>query len=246
MKESFDVQKRYYDLGESYFWLASQYDGVMRFAKPLLGAMAQGKKLRILDAGCGCGNLITRLSQWGKVVGTDASRDALTFCNQRSSADLVESSVEQSPLHDDQFDFVFALQIIEHIENDLAAMKELYRVTKPGGFLIVTAPACMFLWGYHDEKFGHVRRYGKSELFRLAQNSKFIVAKICYLNFFSVLPLFLVRRFKRATKQKADDCYEVGVLCNRFLRKLINAETALASVLNLPVGTFLIAVLRKE
>jgi SAM-dependent methyltransferase len=247
MKDSFEKQQRYYELGKSYFWLAAHYDSIMKFANPLLNAKKQQGKIRILDAGCGCGNLINRLVQWGEIVGLDASVDALTFCQKKCAIKVIQASLEKMPFGNDTFDFIFAIQIIEHIKDDVTVMKELYNILKPNGFLIITVPAFMFLWGYHDEKYGHFRRYTKSDFRRiLTETGGFIVEKSRYLNFFLALPLYLTRLFKRITHRKADDFYHVSNVFNPLLRRLINIDNLIGSIIDLPLGTFLILVLRKD
>jgi len=247
MKDSFEKQQRYYELGESYFWLAAHYDSVIKFAESLLNIRKQKGKIKILDAGCGCGNLINRLIPWGEVVGLDISADALTFCQKKCATKVIQASLKNLPFLSNSFDFIFAIQIIEHIENDVGALKELYRILKPNGFLIVSVPAFMFLWGPHDEKYGHFRRYTKSDFQHLlAQNGGFIVKKSRYLNFLPVIPLYLIRLFKRIVHRKTDDFYRVNNILNFLLRRFINIENFIGSIVNLPLGTFLLLVLHKD
>jgi SAM-dependent methyltransferase len=246
MQDSFEKQQRYYELGESYFWLAAHYDSVKRLAEPLLEAGKEQGRITILDVGCGCGNLINYLVRWGKVVGLDASADALTFCQTKSSVKVVQASVENIPFAGNTFDFIFAIQTIEHAEDDGRAMRQLYNILKPNGFLIVTVPAFMFLWGFHDEKYGHFRRYTKSGFGQLSSDAGFIILKLRYLNFFPVLPLYIIRRFKRIAQQNADDFYRVGDFLNFCLYKFLVFENQLESMADFPLGTFLTAVLQKR
>ena len=246
MKDSFEQQQRYYELGESYFWFSAHYDIVMAFSEPLLERRRRLGKLKILDAGCGPGNLISRLLPWGDVIGTDASSDALAFCQRKHAVQVEQTPIKDMPFADNTFDFIFALEVIEHIEDDLGAMRELYRILKPNGFLITTVPAFMFLWGSHDEKFGHFRRYTKSNFCRIAVRAGLTEQKSRYFKILFFLPLLLLRRFKKYTAIKADDYHKVNPFINWLFRKLINAEIPIISFIDLPLGASLISVLSKD
>lgn len=246
MKDSFEKQQRYYELGETYFWLASHHDIVMAFANSLFREQRRTRELKILDVGCGPGNLISRLLPWGEVIGADASADALTFCQQKHNVQVKQIMTKDLPFPDNTFDFVFAIEVIEHIEDDLNAMRELYRILKPNGFLITTVPAFMFLWGSHDEWNGHFRRYTKRQFCRLAVAGGFAVEKSRYFKLLFFLPLVILRFLKKATNKKTDDFYAVSPPINRLFRRLINAETPIISTFNLPIGTSLISILHKD
>lgn len=246
MKDSLEKQQRYYELGETYFWLASHYDIVMAFAKPLLRDRRRSQKLTILDVGCGPGNLISRLLPWGEVIGADASADALTFCQQEHNVQVKPILTKELPFADNTFDFIFAIEVLEHIEDDISAMKEIYRILKPNGFLIATVPAFMFLWGAHDESYGHFRRYTKRQFCQLAVTAGLTVEKSRYFKLLFFLPLLILRVMKKATNKKKDDFYAVSPTLNKLFRQLINAETPLVSNLKFPVGTSLISIIYKR
>jgi SAM-dependent methyltransferase len=217
----------------------------MAFADPLLRKRKRAGKVKILDAGCGPGNLIARLIRWGDVVGTDASADALTFCQQKHAVPVIQTLIKDMPFADNTFDFIFALEVIEHIEDDIEAMRELYRILKPNGFLITTVPAFMFLWGYHDEKYGHFRRYTKPSFCRLAVQAGFKVKKSRYFKILFFLPLLFIRKFKTYTSQKNDDFYQISPFVNWIFRQLIKAEIPIVSAIDLPLGVSLIVSVQR-
>lgn len=243
MKDSYETQKRYYELGESYFWFSSIYDVAMRFAEPFLKERKARGPLKLLDAGCGPGNLIGRLLPWGEVVGTDASADALDFCRHKHAVEVHQSLLKDMPFADGTFDFVFALEVLEHIEDDVEAMREIRRILKPDGFLVATVPAFMSLWGYHDEKYGHVRRYTKSELTGKGRQAGFEVQRSTYYKCSFFLPLWLMRTLKKLRGQQVDDFKQVGPRLNRFLQRFLIAEASLAAALHVPFGPGLLVVL---
>ena len=99
--------------------------------------------LRILDVGCGTGANIEMLSRYGKAEGVDVSDDALEFCRKRGRK-AQKGLAETLPYADETFDLTTALDVVEHLDDDLAGLKEMYRVTKSGGYSLIFVPAFMF------------------------------------------------------------------------------------------------------
>src|SRR4051794_31722278 len=88
--------------------------------------------LQIMDVGCGTGLNMKYLAKYGKVTGVDLSPTALSFCQARGHTRLIMAPLEQLPFADNTFDLVTALDIIEHLDDDLAGLNEIRRVLKPG------------------------------------------------------------------------------------------------------------------
>ncbi len=245
MKDSQALQQRYYEHGESYFWLAAHYDVVMADARPLLQRAQAYGPLKILDAGCGPGNLISRLESWGEIVAVDASAEALEFCTKHHAIEVHQAPIEKMPFGDDTFDFAFAIEVIEHIEDDLKAISELHRVLKPGGCLIATVPAFMCLWGHHDEQYGHYRRYTKRLFCDVARQAGLRVERSRYIKSIWFLPLFIMRRLKKAVSNQVDDFHGVNPFVNTLFHRIITTEAWLFSRVKLPFGASLCTILRK-
>lgn len=245
MKRSFESQQRYLRLSESYFWVATQHEIVIKFVESLIKTYKRAAPLKILDAGCGNGNLIAHLSQFGQVTGIDASKEAVDFCQKEHSAYVQQALIQKTPFSDNAFDFILCVDTIEHIEDDFGAMRELYRILKTGGFLIITVPAFMCLWGPHDEKQGHFRRYIKPDFCNLAQQAGFKIRKCsCFKSIF-FLPLLFIRLFKKIINRQSDDFYNPSFIVNQLLRLLLSLEIRILSFIDIPIGTSLIAVLYK-
>ena len=141
----------------------------------ILGLLQARTGLRLLNAGCGSGELSFLLAERGhRVVGIDPASDHIDLARRRgaqrgSNAAASEnctfevSSIEEFP-EDEPFDGVIATDVIEHIEDDRAAFEKVVRLVKPGGSVIITVPAGPWLFGYHDEALGHFRRYSRGSL----------------------------------------------------------------------------------
>lgn len=103
------------------------------------------RPLQIIDVGCGMGASFTMLAEFGKVIGADFSSAALAYSRTRTSLPLVAAALPSLPFPDDSFDVVTAMDVIEHIEDDLSAVREMWRVCRPGGILLVTVPALQWM-----------------------------------------------------------------------------------------------------
>ena len=96
--------------------------------------------LRMLDVGCGTGANLEMLSAFGNAEGVDVSDDALEFC-RRKGLTVQKGLAEELPYEDGAFDVTTALDVVEHLDDDIAGLKEMYRVTKSGGYSLIFVPA---------------------------------------------------------------------------------------------------------
>jgi SAM-dependent methyltransferase len=162
------------------------------------------------------------------------------------------------PFDPGTFDAVTAFDVIEHNEDDMAILADSYRVLKPGGHLIITVPAFMWLWTHNDVLNAHARRYTAGELKWKLGQAGFKVRRVSYNNFF-IFPmaasLLLLRRFTDSKKELAShhvstEEYQVEMepaspLVNRILTVVGQVEAKLIRYIDLPFGTSLIAVGQK-
>jgi SAM-dependent methyltransferase len=159
----------------------------------------------------------------------------------------------QLPVPDDAFDVVCALDVIEHIDDDRAAARELWRICKPGGLLVVTVPAYEWLWGEHDDINDHKRRYTRRQLQSCLAEPRAEFLKLSYMNTVLAPPVMLFRGLKNLGRnnrhQQAaprSDVFDFPPLLNKSLEKLFSAEAAWLKHGRLPFGISLICVARKS
>lgn len=147
---------------------------VLRTARELAPA-------RVLEIGCGAGDLLARLAAQGcEVVGVDASESARAEAGQRVAA-CAGRAVVRPDLPDGLFDLVLAFEVLEHIEDELGALQSWRARIRPGGHLLLSVPAHHRRWGPHDVWAGHVRRYERAELAaRLAEAGLDVVSVWSY------------------------------------------------------------------
>lgn len=143
---------------------------------------------RVLDVGFGSGTLILNLARLGfDVTGVDISEKFLKYVMAklekqeiRGKITVQKGSITDLQFSNQLFDSVVCGEVLEHIMDDRKALREIYRVTKPGGILIVTVPANQQLWSFVDEWAGHYRRYSKSVLTHLLEEAGFDVCEVTY------------------------------------------------------------------
>src|SRR5438874_2372028 len=164
-------------------------DIVKRFESRLQAAnAAQGpakagtqNSLRILDVGCGTGANLEMLAQFGEAEGVDVSDDALEFCKQKG-LHAKKGLAEMLPFEDETFDITTALDVVEHLDDDIAGLKEMFRVTKSGGYSLIFVPAFMWLWGVQDDISHHRIRYTRKQIVERLENAGYTVERATYAN----------------------------------------------------------------
>jgi SAM-dependent methyltransferase len=242
-----EQQERYYELGKSYWWLAGKYRIIHDVLLRLLPA---GGATRLLDLGCGPGNMLDFLAGHGTVFGSDFSADALRFCRGRRHERVFRADFHRLPLREKSFDVVTAIDVIEHLQDDTRAIAELFQIVRPGGHLVVTVPAFMSLWGDHDELYGHFRRYRRRELRTKLQAAGFQVRKLSYFEPLFFVPLWLFRKWKKLMPRKGglaqkDDFVATPGPLNAVLTEAIALERFALRHVSLPVGVTLLGVARR-
>ena len=215
-------------------------------------------KNRVLDIGCGAGNMFHHLIRYGPVVGVDNNPRPLAVARERGY-DVREGPAESLPLDDESFDLVSLLDTVEHCDDDIAVLRECYRVCTPGGYLVITVPAFMWLWSHNDDINAHIRRYTAKELGHKLEETGFRVRRMSYNNSF-VFPMaaaliWLRRKSDRqpalASHHLSQDEYQVEMepappLVNTILTGVGWLEAQVLRWINLPVGTSLIAIAERK
>jgi SAM-dependent methyltransferase len=206
---------------------------------------------QVLDAGCGAGQTLDDLAELGSVEcaqGVDTSPEAVSAAQARGHLDVQVSDVESLPHDDGAFDLVTCLDVIEHTPDDRATFAELYRVTRPGGYLLVTVPAYQLLWSSHDVANNHYRRYRLSTLAAAASEAGWRLERRTYFNSFMLPPAALVRlaRRSRAHANERSDLQLTPRRLNPLLELPLRVEAALIRLgVRLPAGLSLLAVFAK-
>lgn len=235
-----------YEMEETNWW----YRGRRRILEVFAGQIKRDLNLdqpRILDVGCGTGANLVMLAKYGEAHGLDVSADALEFCHTRGLERVKLGAAEELPYADGEFDVVTALDVIEHLDDDLAGMREIHRVLRPGGRVLIFVPAFMFLWGVQDEVSHHRRRYRLPELERVITDAGFTVERGTYANIMFFLPIAVVRFILRRTGAKPSSEFALSPpFVNWLFTKLFGAEAVFLKRWNLPFGVSALCVARRN
>ncbi|MFN4179620.1 MAG: class I SAM-dependent methyltransferase [Armatimonadota bacterium] len=202
----------------------------------------------ILDLGCGTGGSFSLLCNWGTVVGLDTSSVALNFARKRGMKNLLLGDAQLLPFSENCFDLVAVLDVLEHLEDDCQALREIWRVLKPRGAVVFTVPAFMSLWSVHDIALAHKRRYLFCEIHDKVVQAGF---KLLHLSY-AICPLlptvFVFRKIQNLlmrNKEPATALIELPEPLNRFLIALLQLEAALLPFVRLPFGVSLVGLAEK-
>jgi len=241
-----------FEMENTHWWFVGKRLMIISMLKRIPGYDKDRKDLKILDLGCGTGALINRLKEYGAVVGLDFSKDALEFCVARECGLLCCGDIQKKiPFGDESFDLVIASDVLEHLEDDMFTVQEIYRICKKNGFVLITVPAHQFLWSEHDVALHHRRRYRKSDLLNKVTASGFKIEKKSYTNSFILPFLAIFRLTKRisagsSNSGKRSDCYiNFPFFINIFLISIMKLECNLLKIINLPFGSSVVCFARK-
>lgn len=202
----------------------------------------------ILDAGCGTGALMKKMRSVGKIYGIDVSNEALKFAKSNGLKLLKKGSITNLPYKDNFFDAVYSVDVLYHkqVKSDLTALKEINRVLKPGGILIIKNPAHNWLRGSHDIVIHTKRRYSKAGLGRKLKKSGFEIVKISYVNIFFFPVAIAKRLFDTLFGGKpVSDVQTLPYSLNKLLINAYNLEINLLLKVNIPFGLSVFAIARK-
>ena len=210
----------------------------------------------VLDVGSGAGNMAHHLAHYGRVIGLDSNPRPLAVAAQRG-LEACRGGGDCLPFADASFDLVALLDTVEHIPDEFGVLAEVRRVLKPGGALIVTVPAFMWLWSYNDEINDHQRRYTAEGLRQKLELCGFAVQRISYNNFFLFPPVAAVRLLRPYNPglasphlTQAEDVYQVEMEqipepANTVLHGVGRLEAALLRRTTLPFGVSVICLAEK-
>jgi SAM-dependent methyltransferase len=235
-----------YAVEQSHWWYVGRRRIITGFVEQICRQVTD-RPPRILDVGCGTGANLMMLSKYGQAEGVDVSEDALTFCRARGLDNVKLGAGEELPYENGTFDLVTAFDVVEHMDDDLAGLKEMRRVLRPGGRVFLFVPTFMFLWGLQDDVSHHRRRYRLPELRRVLEQAGFEVERSTYANITFFVPILLVRKLMRFTGIKTDTENSINITAlNGILGRILGAESTVLRYINLPFGVSGLCVARAK
>ena len=238
----------------SYWWHVSKREMVLALANKTRTQQDRGRMAIGIDIGCGGGYTTNVFESNWCMVGIDVSRNALQLCKSRGVKRLcqVDMADFSLPFKTGSVDLLLALDVVEHVEDDIHALTECHRILKAGGSLIITVPAFMALWSPWDESLGHRRRYTAPELAQALRKAGFSVKTMTYSFFFVFPAAILFRSVKRLIQKDprsySSDFIPLPRVLNSILLQVGQLERWVTTKLNLrfPFGLSVVSVAIKE
>lgn len=201
---------------------------------------------KILDVGCGTGQLLKELNDFGECYGIDVSKEAVEFCKKRHLENIKIGNATQIPYEDEKFDIVLALDVLEHIQDDKLAVREIKRVLRTGGKFVVFVPAFQFLWGKTDEINHHFRRYRMPGLVQELEGEGLHIIRKSYFNTALFFPVAIMRFFINKFNIPIRSENEIGgKVLNAILFFIFNIESWFLRFFNFPYGVSIMIVCQK-
>jgi SAM-dependent methyltransferase len=234
---------------DRHFW----FRAFRAFVTPLVEeAVGDLPDARILDCGCGTGANVEMLGEFGRCFGFDLSSIGLGLAHQAGRTRLARATVTAAPFPGSAFDLVTSFDVLYALAepDERAAVAEMFRLTRPGGFALINVAAMPVLRGDHSVLSGEMRRYRRSELRRLIVDAGFTIERLTYTNFALFLPLAALRTVQRWRGLKPEQHAERDISVpaapiNALLTGLLLLESLWIRRFDTPAGSSLICLARK-
>jgi ubiquinone/menaquinone biosynthesis C-methylase UbiE len=231
---------------QDHFW----FRGFRRFMSPLLAQAVRGRSsARILDCGCGTGHNLVWMRQYGAPIGIDLTWTGLAFARSRGERAIAQATAAQLPFPDALFDVVTSFDVIYALDDavEAAALREMFRVLRPGGYLVLNVAAMDILKGNHSVLANEVRRYSRATLTERLVRSGFRICRMSYTNAI-ILPVVAAVRLTQRISGHEESNQEISIPprpVNAVLAGALAVEAGLLRVMNMPFGSSLRALAQK-
>jgi ubiquinone/menaquinone biosynthesis C-methylase UbiE len=232
-----------FQVEETHWW----YGALHRLIFQTLEAeLPNWRDKEILDAGCGTGAILQRLGNPEKNVGIDLAPEAISFCRERGLSNVRQGDISHLPFADASFDAVICSSVLYHqwVDDVAAALREMRRVLRPGGLLLINVPAFRFLHSAHDVAVMTARRFRKPEIRKLLFDQNFTIRRLTYWTMF-LFPLAVAARTLGASEMGRDFETKEPSFLQRMFAQITALELRLLRRLSFPFGVALLAAARK-
>ncbi|MEC4818166.1 MAG: class I SAM-dependent methyltransferase [Scytonema sp. PMC 1069.18] len=242
-----DFYLHYASVEDQHWWFV----GRRLIVNKVIRQLSLPKNPKILEAGCGTGGNLSMLAQYGQVSAMELDEMACKIAIARQVTPVRLGSLPDRIPFTDEYDLIAILDVLEHLDDDLAALLALHSKLKPGGCLLITVPAYQFLWSQHDEINHHKRRYVLRTLKQAVKKAGFTVRYGTYFNSFLFPIIAGVRWVKNLLplephKASNSDLTLPPKPVNQFLSLLFASERHLVGRVVFPFGVSILLVAQKR
>jgi SAM-dependent methyltransferase len=199
----------------------------------------------VIDVGAGGGALVGDVVAAGLGPAVGVEPDA--GFGRRPGTPIAQAVAEHLPLRHGAAAAVLALDVVEHLDDDVAAVRSMAEAVRPGGVVVLAVPAYRWAWSAHDVRLGHRRRYSRADVRRLIDEAGLDLARLPSYHSWLVPVAAVVRRGPLGRRRRGGSgsgSGRVGARLNRLLLALADAERRLLRHVDLPVGLSIMAVAR--
>jgi SAM-dependent methyltransferase len=237
----FELMER---LEDGHFWFVGK--------RLLLRALLREREPRgrLLDLGCGLGGVLADFEAELRWFGTDRSPFALRLSRRRTGAGLARADLLAPPFRAGSFDTVVALDVIEHLPDDVAFLRRAGELLAPGARLVVATPAFPALWSQHDVAFQHYRRYTATTLRDAVVAAGLRPERVTYLHA-AIFPVALAwrlasRRLGLGRFAPKTDFWPLPAWLNRLVASVYPLEAWWLRRHDLPFGVSVACIARRD
>jgi 2-polyprenyl-3-methyl-5-hydroxy-6-metoxy-1,4-benzoquinol methylase len=239
-----EMYRIFFNIQKQHWWFVAKKDIVLG---AIHSHVALHKDCTVLDIGCGSGLMLNALDELANTSGMDMSNEAIQFSQEIFSGPIKQGSLPDNvPFPNESFDLITALDVVEHIDDDIGSLKAIRHLLKPSGKAVITVPAYMFLWSSFDDMNEHKRRYTLPELRQKLNSAGFQIEKISYFNSLLFPIVYIVRKLNNLMgRDGASDVDMPSKALNYILRQIFGLEKYLLRCCSLPFGVSILAVVKK-
>jgi len=232
-----------------HFW----FRGFRAFVTPLLARAAAGRtNALLLDCGCGTGANVALLDTFGRGYGFDLTEIGLRIGRDAGRTRLARATVTAAPFATASFDIVTSFDVLYSLDDpdEKAAIAEMFRLLKPGGYAIVNVAAMPVLRGDHSVLSREVRRYSRADLRSRMQRAGFTIERLTYTNATLFPPLAIARLLqrRRGLRSESEADTEISVPpapINAIMTAVLHLEALWLRVFDAPFGSSLLCLAKK-
>lgn len=241
-----DFYAEYFEVEDRHWWFLGRRRILLSLLEKYLPPAPRERQ--ILDIGCGTGTMLQHLAKFGRVQGADGDSEAIRFCRERGLPEVQQITLPALPFAPESYDLITLLDVLEHVDEDLATLRSIHRVLKPGGTLLLAVPAFPFLWGRQDEISLHKRRYVRDQIRTLLEQADFEIVRLSYFNTFlfpAIAAIRLLKPYRREAEPLTSDfSLQIPAWANALLSRLFAAEALVLRHGSFPFGVSIFALAR--
>jgi SAM-dependent methyltransferase len=242
-----EFYRDYFEIEEGHWWFRGRRAIFLRLLDRYLPPADRGER-RLLDVGCGSGAMLAHLERYGSPTGIESDEETVRQSRLRGTDAVQLGNAPPLPFEPDTFDVVTALDVLEHVDDDVELLREIRRTLRPGGLLLLSVPAYQFLWGLQDEVAHHRRRYIAREVRERVVAAGLEPGRVSYFNTILFPPIAIVRllaRIRRPSDRMSDfDMTKPGTI-NDLLARVFASERRLLDRVDLPFGVSIVGLAYK-